>query len=212
MATTYTFIRDNNRIKVIQYLFKDGNYYIPDRRSKLCFIIKLNELKLFKNLYKIYLLSVILTENISTLTFAKNNDIYKFKNNMWCISSKQIFIENKYRKMISNNYIINYGFSKYPVNIDDYDNDDEIDNNSLDLNNEEKIKYYKNVYENGNLFFSNSLNSYYKNEFKGMNNELLELKKYFLKYRILTMYSKRIKRFINDNEDIYDKINYYLLK
>ena len=143
------------------------------------------------------------------MTFAKNNDIYKFKNNMWCISSKQIYIENRYIKMISNNYIINYGFSKYPVNIDDYDNDDEIDNNSLDLNNEENIQYYK--YENGNLFFSNSLNSYYKNEFKEMNNELLELEKYFLKYRILTMYSQRIKRFINDNEDIYNKINYFFL-
>jgi hypothetical protein len=189
-ASIFIFIKINNQIN-IKINFLQNNYYLNTIEDyqvysyDLEFVIDINTLKNYKNLYQYYLISLLLTENIYKLFYSEYGDLLGY-NNKWCISCKKIW-SNYFTEIFE----YNYGLNIYPL-----DNYIEIKDN-----NEEMIIFYEENIEN--IENKNYLSYLIEIEIENIEKELFSIEKNIYKRKNLLLFSSKLKKFLN-----YDTIKY----
>jgi hypothetical protein len=143
-----TFIKNKNNLFEVIISTLDSEFYVLEDFNEHKFVLTYDELQKSKNLYKIYILSILMTENTKTLSYAENG--INISNRQWYISA----IKNWKRLYVTNHYDKCYAFETYPT---------EIIIEDIDANNDMK-NYYLQQFEDDNYIYvtcnSKSINEY----------------------------------------------------
>lgn len=203
-----TFINNKKGLyKVIISPIESERYNLYDINEKN-FIVTYDELQNSKNLYKIYILSLLMTFNKDELTYALDGKS-EIMNCVWYIKT----IKNWKNLYFTENYKASYGFNIYPT---------EISIDDIEYNNVLK-KYYLECFEfndyifttcntsNVNKFIDNNINKYieyytYKItcNINAIENLIYSIKKY-------KMFIDKISKY-NKLQDVDDIILAYIIK
>jgi hypothetical protein len=133
-----TFINNKkNLFEIIISTIDHEGYNIEDFNEDI-FVLTYDELKNSKNLYKIYILSILMTENPKELIYSEKGT--RISDNIWCIST----IKNWKGMYFTKNYEKSYAFETYPT---------EIIIDDIEINNEIK-EYYLQEFSRDNYLFS----------------------------------------------------------
>lgn len=140
-----TFINNKKgSYKIIVSIINAEDYVLDNERI---FVISYDELKHSKNLYKIYVLSLLMTYDTKELSYSDGIEIMDCK---WCIKT----IQNWKGLYFTQHYNMRYGFHTYPTEID-----------ITDIGQNDIIKsYYMNEFDKDDYIFV-SCNSKVANAF-----------------------------------------------
>jgi len=121
-----TFINNKKQLFEVIISTINSDFYILEDFNERRFVLTYDELQKSKNLYKIYILSILMTENTKLLSYSE--DGIGITNKQWYISAKK-----NWKMMRVTDYYDNcYAFETYPT---------EIIIENIELNNLIKLYY-----------------------------------------------------------------------
>jgi len=151
-----TFIKNKNNLFEVIISTLDSEFYILEDFNEHKFVLTYDELQKSKNLYKIYILSILMTENTKTLSYAENG--IEISNGQWYISA----IKNWKWLYVTKHYDKCYAFETYPTEIiiEDIEANNEIKNYYLQQFEDDKYRFVTCNSKSINEYFTNNICKY----------------------------------------------------
>lgn len=186
---TFAFIKKDNLIKVVIGRLLDYlSHRVDATFDNFEFVITMDKLKSYKNLYLYYMLSLLLTEDVNKLTYCEEGAGMAFPQNVWCISCKKDWKGLYFTK----NFTYCYGFEFCPELFE------------MTERNKMILKYYENVFDvEDEEIKADYVSLFIDEEIVKIEKELLNIEKEIYNKKKMRLFSSKLIKFINDDSMLH---------